>query len=259
MTAKIASALSKPDGLLEVPPAGVEEFLAPLAVSHIWGVGPVTLAALTEAGIQTIGQLARTDPDRLRIACGRQALALAALARGHDPRSVDPARIRKSYGEENTFAQDLRDGDELRRTVVAHAEAVAARLRADGFRARTVVLKLKLARRIGPGKYPLLTRSRTFAEATHDGRVIAAAALGLWQEIGANLRVRLIGVAAANLEESQAEQLSLSLRSGGDPHALNRALDRIAARFGSDAVRRGGLSIERAAPTLAIKDRRRSP
>jgi DNA polymerase-4 len=258
MIAKIASALSKPDGLLEVLPTAVEEFLAPLAVSHLWGVGPVTLAALTQAGIQTIGDLARADPERLRGACGRQAEALAALAHGLDPRSVDPRRGRKSYGEENTFAQDQRDGDELRRTIVAHAEAVAARLRADERRARTVVLKLKLARRIGPGKYPLLTRSRTLAEPTHDGRTIAAAALALWEEVDANLRVRLIGVSATNIEDGRTDQLSLSLRlGGGNQDALNRALDRIAARFGHEALRRGGMAVERAAPTLAIKDRRR--
>jgi DNA polymerase IV len=259
MVSKIASALSKPDGLLEILPAQVEEFLAPLAVSHLWGVGPVTLAALNSAGIDTIGDLARADLARLREACGRQAAALAALAQGHDPRSVNPGLARKSYGEENTFGRDQRDGDELRGTIVAHAEAVAARLRADQRRACTIVLKLKLANRIGPGKYPLLSRSRTLAEPTSDGRAIAAAALGLWQEVGAGLCVRLVGVSATNLEEARAEQLSLSLEgAGGNQAALNRALDRIAARFGREALRRGGIAVERAAPTLAIKDRRQS-
>jgi DNA polymerase-4 len=170
---------------------------------------------------------------------------------------VDPGRERKSYGEENTFARDQRDGDEVRRTIVAHAEAVAARLRADARRARTVVLKLKLGERIGPGKYPLLTRSRTLPEPTQDGRVLAAAALGLWREVGAGLRIRLIGVSATNLEEARTGQLSLSfLQTGARSDSLNLALDRIAARFGRDALRRGGLVVERAAPTLSIKDRR---
>lgn len=257
MVAKIASTLSKPDGLLEVPPAEVGAFLAPLAVSHLWGVGPVMQRALTLAGIDTIGDLARARPADLRAACGRQAESLAALARGDDARPVDPGRERKSYGEENTFARDQRDGDEVRRTIVAHAEAVAARLRADERRARTVVLKLKLGERIGPGKYPVLTRSRTLPEPTQDGRAIGAAALDLWREVGASLRIRLIGVSATNLEEARTEQLSLSFRqTGARADSLNRALDRIAARFGSDALRRGGLVVERAAPTLSIKDRR---
>ena len=94
---------------------------------------------------------------------------------------------------------------------------------------------------------------------TDDGRTIAAAALALWQEIGADLRIRLIGVSATNLEKARTEQLSLSLGSGIGKHdALNRALDRIAARFGREALRRGGMTVERAAPTLAIKDRPRS-
>ncbi len=257
MVAKIASTLSKPDGLLEVSPADVRDFLAPLAVNHLWGVGPVMHRALTRAGIHTIGDLAQAEAAKLRAACGRQAEALVLLARGDDPRPVNPGRDRKSYGEENTFGRDQRDGDEVRRTIVAHAEAVAARLRSDERRARTVVLKLKLGERISPGKYRLLTRSRTLAEPTSDGRGIAAAALDLWREVGASLRIRLIGVSATNIEEARNEQLSLSFREArGHRDALNRALDRIAARFGREALRRGGLVVERAAPTLSIKDRR---
>src|SRR5439155_9997737 len=191
---------------------------------------------------------------------GRQAPALAALARGYDSRPVDPTRERKSYGEENTFASDMVDGDDLRRTIVAHAEAVAARLRADECRARTVVLKIKLAERLRPGKYPLLTRSRTLGEATDDGRRLSVAALSLWEKIAPGKRVRLIGVSATNIEPARGEQLSLlDFRGGADRAALNRALDEISSRFGREALWRGGATVERAAPTLAIKDRRTRP
>jgi DNA polymerase IV len=259
MVAKIASALCKPDGLLEVRPHDVETFLDPLSVALMWGVGPVTRAALEKAGLTTIGRLAHADEGQLREIVGRQVAALRALARGEDPRAVDPDRERKSYGEENTFARDMEDGDELRRTIVSHAEAVAARLRADERTARTVVLKLKLGRRVGPGKYPTLSRNRTLAEPTDDGRVISDAALSLWREVGSGKRIRLIGVAATNLESRDIAQLPLfadapTLRTG----ALNSALDEISARFGPDTLRRGGIEIERAAPTLAIKDRRPS-
>src|SRR5262249_48514792 len=199
-------------------------------------------------------------PRRLRRLVGRRAPALAALARGHDPRPVDPSRERKSYGEENTFARDMVDGDDLRRTIVAHAEAVAARLRADECRARTVVLRTKLAERIRPGKYPLLTRSRTLAEATNDGKRLSAAALALWEELAPGRRIRLIGVAATNIEPVRGRQLSLLDFGGGDDRtALNRAIDQISSRFGREALRRGGVTVERAAPTLAIKDRRTPP
>jgi len=255
MVAKIATTLAKPDGLLEIPPDGVATFLTPLAVSHLWGVGPVTHAALQSAGITTIGDLASADVARLRSIVGRQAAALVTLARGQDDRRVDPNRDRKSYGEENTFARDMADGDEVRRTIVAHAEAVAARLRADALRARTVVLKLKLAQRKGPGKYPLLTRSRTLAAPTDDGVSISSAALSLWGEVGTGKRIRLIGVSASNLEPADQKQLTLlDGSSTGRRGALNRAIDDIATRYGRQALRRGGIDVERAAPTQARKD-----
>jgi DNA polymerase-4 len=256
MIAKIASATCKPDGLLEISPSDVETFLKPLSVGRLWGVGPVSRAALERNDILTIGDLAAAGIERLRRIVGRQAAALAALARGRDPRPVDPYRERKSYGEENTFASDVADGDELRRTIVAHAEGVAARLRADDCRARTIVLKLKLAERLRPGKYPLLTRSRTLAEATDDGRDLSTVALSLWDEVAPGKRIRLIGVEATNLEPRRGQQLSLLDPRGNDRGALNRALDEISSRFGPEALRRGGTTVERAAPTLAIKDRR---
>jgi DNA polymerase-4 len=254
--AKIASSLCKPDGLLEVRPLAVRAFLRPLAVSNIWGVGPVTHAGLVKAGITTIGDLADARVERLRAVVGRAAASLQTLARGEDDRVVDPARDRKSCGEENTFATDVEDSDELRRTIVAHAEAVAARLRAERVVARTVVLKAKLARRIGPGKYPLLTRSRTLAMPTDDGRTISSAALDLWSEVAAGTRIRLIGVSASNLAAASAEQLPLFASRGGERRvALNQALDTIAAKFGEGALRRGGAEVERASPTLSIKRR----
>jgi DNA polymerase-4 len=257
MIAKIASAWCKPDGLLEVLPADVDGFLKPLPVSQLWGVGPVTQRGLERAGFATVGDLAAASLAALRAIVGNQAASLQALARGQDPRPVDPGRERKSYGEENTFAHDMRDGEEVRRTIVVHAEAVAARLRADHRVARTVVLRLKLAQRTGPGKYPLLSRSHTLAEPTDDGRAISDAALALWSAVAPGKRIRLIGVSATNIEEAGPEQLSLlGPRSSPRRGTLNRALDEIAERFGRDAVQRGGASVERAAPTLAIKDRR---
>ncbi|MGH7896848.1 MAG: DNA polymerase IV [Candidatus Binatia bacterium] len=257
MAAKIASTLCKPDGLLEVKPDEVAAFLAPLPASHLWGVGPVTGRALEQAGFRTIGDLAAADPHALAAAVGSQASALRALALGQDVRSVEPDRARKSYGEENTFGRDMRDGDELRRTIVAHAEAVAARLRADSRLARTVVLKLKLAGRIGPGRYPLLSRRRTLGGPTDDGTTIARAALSLWDELATGKVIRLIGVSVASIQEVSSEQLSLlAWRDGERRAALNRALDAIAAKFGREALRRGGVRVERAAPTLTIKAKR---
>ena len=260
MVAKIASTLSKPDGLLEVKPEEVVGFLAPLSVKELWGVGPVTFKTLERAGLKTIGDLAAADLATLRSCVGKQAEALQGMARGEDSRSVDADRERKSYGEENTFAKDMSDGPELVATIVAHAEAVAARLRADGRVARTVVLKVKLAQRIGPGKYPLVSRNHTLAAPTDDGRVISEAAVALWRAIAPGKRIRLVGVSTTNIETASSEQLSL-LGAGGDQRrgALNRALDEISSRFGREALRRGAATVERAAPTLSIKERDKRP
>jgi DNA polymerase-4 len=143
-------------------------------------------------------------------------------------------------------------------TIVAHAEAVAARLRADERVARTVVLKVKLAKSIGPGKYPVVSRNHTLTAPTDDGRVISRAAVALWKALAPGRRIRLVGVSATNVETSPAEQLSLLAWSDDPPGgALNRALDQITARFGREAIRRGAATVERAAPTMAIKDRRK--
>ena len=255
MIAKIASALSKPDGLLEVKADQAQAFLRPLPVGWLWGIGPVADRGLAKAGIATIGDLADASFERLDPALGHMAEAFRDLARGLDGREVDPAWERKSYGEENTFGTDVRDGEPLRQTIIAHAEAVARRLRADARRGRTIVLKLKLAERIGPGKYPVLTRSLTLLRPTDDGRTIAAAALGLWDGVRQGKTIRLIGVSVTNLGAAEGtEQLDLFV-SGRERKlaALNRAIDAVAERFGEDAVTRGVPRVERAAPTRSIK------
>jgi DNA polymerase-4 len=239
MVAKIASDLGKPDGLVEVVAGEVADFLRPLPVRRLWGAGPKTCAALERLGIRTFGELAAHPAVDLARRLGDHAAALQALARGDDARVVEPDRERKSYGEEQTFDRDLRDGEALRSLIAAQAEAVARRLRADGCAARTVTLKYKLAQRIGPGKYPQHTRRMTLAEPVDDGAAIARAALELWNEAGAGLTIRLVGVAVSGIEARNAGQLSLFQAPENRRRAdLNRALDALTERFGKDVVRR---------------------
>ena len=241
MIAKIASAVCKPDGLLEVPAERAEAFLRPLPVGQLWGVGPTTQLALARVGITTVGALADADPAVLERRFGKLGTVLSALAHGRDGRVVDVARQRKSYGEEETFDRDLRDGERVRRTIIAHAEAVARRLRADGCRGRTVTLKLKLAQRIAPGKYPVLTRRVTLPAPVDDGKSIADAALGLWRVAQAGKTVRLVGVSVSGIEEESGQ---LPLFGGWESQrraALNEAVDKLAARFGRNVVSRGGV------------------
>lgn len=251
MVAKIASDVSKPDGLLEVAPGHVREFLAPLPLSRLWGVGAVTGERLRLRGLATIGDLAEIPeqivPESLR--------PLWHLARGEDVRSVERDREARSYGEENTFANDVSDDQRLGDVIGQHAEAVARRLRHDGVLARVVRLKVKSTEKLArPGKYRQYTRQLTLPEPTDDGATLASAARGLLRDGQLPRPVRLIGVTAAGIVDArggEGRQLSIFDR----PHSreLNQALDRIAEKHGRDAVRRGVGRVDRASLTSQIK------
>jgi DNA polymerase-4 len=172
---------------------------------------------------------------------------------------VEPYRDAVSYSEENTFATDIIDREILQSTILTHAESVARRIRRDELVARTIVLKIKLARRRGPGPrgYPLLTRRVTLREPTDDGDRIAHEARGLLERLALEQPVRLLGVGVAGLSRGQELQLSLFAKSGEEREQrgkLNKALDQIRDRFGSQAVHRGSQGpAERAALSLQIK------
>jgi DNA polymerase-4 len=256
LVAKIASDLAKPDGLLVVRPGEVRAFLGPLPVGRIWGVGPVTRARLERAGIFTIGELARRKDLELHALLGSFGPDAARLARGEDAREVEPYREAKSYSEENTFEHDVAERAHLERAIRAHAEAVARRLRHDGLRARGVHLKLKLARPLGGGRFPILMRSCTLARPSDDGAELAAAGRSLLLRAALEEPVRLVGLAAERLEAEGPEQLSLideSAEARERRTRLNHALDAIRARFGPEALERGEGAPERAGLSFQIK------
>jgi DNA polymerase IV len=257
MAAKILSDLSKPDGLLALSADYLHSFLEPLPVERLWGVGRVTLERMNRLGIRTVGDLARHDAAALRHLFGSFGAHLHELANGRDPRVVIADWHRKSYGEESTFEHDLELSSlALKRVLIAHAEAVGRRLRADCVRARTVTLKLKLARPLGGGRYPLVTRSTTLEAPTDDGAEIARAAIILLDSVRVLERVRLAGIQVHHLECEDQRQLILF----DSPHEresrarrLNRALDEVVHRFGESAITRGLVHAERAAPTRRTK------
>ncbi len=258
MAAKILSDMCKPDGLLILGPEQVREFLAALPVERLWGVGRVTLERMHREGIRSVGELAGRDPAALRAKFGSMGPHLYELANGIDPRPVIADWQRKSYGEENTFVRDLAlDSLDLRRTLIAHGEAIGRRLRADAVSGRTVTLKVKLARPLGGGRYPILTRSASLEHATDDGGEISRVAIELLRRIREKEKIRLAGVQVHNLERTETRQLGLfDASTAGEARRarLNRALDAIASRFGSQTVTRGMVKAERAAPTRRIKD-----
>jgi DNA polymerase-4 len=263
MVAKIASDLSKPDGLLEVPACGVRAFLAPLPITRLWGVGQVTERALERVGLRTIGELADLEVDQLarRAARAGGALTPAALerlwrlARGEDARHVEADRDARSYGEENTFPGDVGELRTLSDAIGQHAEAVARRLRHDGVAGRVVRLKVKSTEKLAqPGKYRLYSRQETLSEPTDDGALIARTARALLARGDLPLPVRLIGVAVAGIQPVTAsigEQMSIFVPPRS--RDLNRALDAITDRFGVGAVRRGAGGADKASPTLGVK------
>ena len=260
LVAKLASASAKPDGLLEVPPSRLRAFLDPLPVRRIWGVGAVAERRLTQAGFHTLGDLARAQDRSLRSQLGEWGVEVARLARGEDLREIEPYRDAVSYSEENTFGADISDRHVLEATIRTHAESVARRLRRDGVKARTIVLKWKDARRVAPGPrgYPLHTRRVTLPEPVDDGARIAREARGLLARSGSSQPLRLIGVGCTNLVSGGPLQLSLLAASESEERdrrsKLNAALDEIADRFGSGALGRASRGpAERAALSMQIK------
>jgi len=232
LVAKIASDLAKPNGQVEVPPGGGAAFLAPLPISRLWGVGPKSARRLNQLGFTTVADVAREDPERLEQRLGRGGRDLWEQARAIDPRPVIPDRAAKSVGAEETFEEDLMGADEISPRVHAQALRVAHRLRRAGLRARTVQLKLKRA------DFTLITRRATLEEPTDDGQVLYRTAAALLAREPAR-PTRLSGVSAQGLIPQEAPQLGLFTAPARPTDALNRALDRIADRFGSDAITTG--------------------
>jgi DNA polymerase-4 len=230
LVAKLASTRAKPDGILVVPADGVLAFLHPLPVDALWGIGEKTGETLARLGIRLIGELARTPAPILERVLGEGvAGSLLELANGHDDRRVVPFEAPKSVSHEETYPRDLDLEEDISREILALSHRVASRLRTDGYRARTVTLKLRLP------SFSTLTRSRTLPAATDVGAEIFSVAWELFLHLPAGRRrFRLIGVAATGLVPAGAEQLAL-VREGQWRDA-ERALDRVRGRFGSDAA-----------------------
>jgi DNA polymerase-4 len=233
--AKLASARCKPDGLLVVPADGVLDFLHPLPVAALWGVGERTGQVLARLGLRTVADIAHIPVGTLERELGPAAGAhLAALAWGRDERSVVSSVPEKSIGAEETFPSDVDDPELIRRELLRLSGRTARGLRSAGSMAKTVVVKLRLA------NFTTITRSRTLPEPTDVARKIYATASALYAASGLDpgARLRLVGVRATGLVPASraATQLALGEQSAGWRDA-ERALDRIAGRFGTDSVR----------------------
>jgi DNA polymerase-4 len=239
LIAKLASDLAKPDGMLVVEPGRELELLHPLPVERLWGVGPATRKRLAGFGVVTVADLAAVPEDTLVHALGPAAgRQLHALAWNRDDRHVEPHQEAKSVGHEETFPHDVRDRDALERELVRMGDRVASRLRSVGRVGRTVVLKARY------GDFRTVTRSRTLPSATDLASVVSGTAIELLRALEVGEGLRLLGVSMQQLDAATGdivqEQLSFDDATGGRPqpdrHDLERAVDRVRARFGDDAL-----------------------
>jgi DNA polymerase-4 len=236
--AKLASAHCKPDGLLVVPSDGVVDFLHPLPVGTLWGVGAKTEQVLTQLGLHTVGDIAHTPLATLQRALGvGTGSHLSALSWGRDDRRVVPLEPDKSIGAEETFSVDVDDPAVIARELLRLSERTAARLRASRQAGRTVSIKVRFA------DFTTITRSRTLPEVTDTGRTVYETALGLYQALGLErARLRLVGVRVEGVVPAagQPQQLLLGARESGWREA-EQAVDRASLRFGAGAVRPAAL------------------
>ncbi|MCP2636721.1 DNA polymerase IV [Microbacterium sp. HD4P20] len=246
--AKMASTISKPDGLLIVPDRETDAFLRPRPVRALWGVGPKTAEALEGRGIRTVADVLDTPRNVLdRVLGDAMGERLWQLSRGIDPRPIDTHRVEKSIGHEETFLEDIADDSILRAELRRLADRVGARLRAGEWEAATIAIKVRFA------DFTTITRSQTLSEPTAVGQRIGDAAHELYGAIERRLPVRLIGVRAERLRPA----------GGGAPalwdddeewRRVEDALDGAAAKFGRGAITRATLlGRGRASGTLPSK------
>ena len=234
--AKVASAVAKPDGLLMVAPERELEFLHPLRVERLWGVGRVTAAKLHERGITTVGQVAVLAEGELVAMLGRASgRHLHALAHNYDPRPVEVRRRRRSIGAQRALGRRRRSPDELASALIALVDRVTRRLRAASRVCRTVVLRMRFE------DFSRATRSYTMRDATDQTPTILHAADGLLKAsmpVIERQGLTLIGIALTNLYDRGAVQLLLPFNRSRD---LDAVVDRVRDRFGSKAITRGVL------------------
>jgi DNA polymerase IV len=254
--AKLASEAAKPRastsgplpglGVKVVTPDEVLDFLHPLAIEALWGVGPATADRLHGLGISTVGDLASSSLGSITATLGKAAgRHLHALASGVDDREVEPERRPKSVGHEETFAHDLRARADLDREVVRMADAVSGRLRRHGLAGRTVTLKVRFH------DFRTITRSVTLHDPVDTTPAITAASRELLDGVDPSAGVRLLGVSVSGLVDEVVRQLSFDDLAGDGPKlggptgtggapatwdTASDAVDQIRARFGSGAI-----------------------
>lgn len=231
--AKVASGVAKPDGLLLVQPDGELDFLRPLPVERLWGVGPVTATKLHDVGLRTVAEVADLEEDILVGLVGKAAgHKLFALAHNRDPRIVTARKRRRSIGSQQALGRRRKKPGEIDGVLASIVDRVTHRMREGDRVGRTVILRFRF------DDFTRATRSRTLSAATADTKPILAACRELLAGMEATIAtdgITLLGLSVTNLEDADAVQLSLPF---DDTSSLDGALDNVRRKFGQSSVGR---------------------
>jgi DNA polymerase-4 len=239
LVAKIASDFKKPDGLTIVPSGHEEEFLAPLPIKRLWGVGKKTQEGLNLLGVKTIGDILKLSSELLEQKFGKHGKILYYKAKGIDERNVDTISERKSVGHEYTFDTDLTERKTIHKELLDLADQVSKRLRRKKLHGKTITLKIKYH------DFQQITRSKTIGQETSDSKKIIQEVLKLLEKTAVGKKpVRLLGISVAKLKPADsARQASLFTEIDGSQKRLkvNKAVDAINQKFGATAILPGTL------------------
>jgi DNA polymerase IV len=233
--AKIASDLKKPNGLVVVAPDKIQQFLDPLPVERIWGVGVKTAERLHGLNIRCVRELRQLEVEYLERLFGIGGNQLYHLARGIDERPVEIERGVKSIGREITFSEDIRDREALATFLLELTVDVGRKLRKEALKAKTINLKLRFK------DFSTITRARTLDSLTNLDEDIFASSSELLQEVVLKDSVRLIGVSVSNLSDQEDSQLSLFAEPKQEKENLTKAVDQLKERFGEKSIIRARL------------------
>ncbi len=232
--AKVASDLDKPRGFAVVGKAEALEFLARQPVSIIWGAGKVLQRKLAADGITTVGHLQQKEEVDLIRRYGAMGQRMARFCRGEDGRRVDPRAATKSVSSETTFINDIDHLDELDRILWRQVERVSKRLKASELSGTVVTLKLRTA------AFKIKTRSSSLRDPTQISEVIYRRARELLEREADGTKYRLLGVGLSNIQPAEfADPFDLADPDAGKRAQAERALDRVRARYGDDAIGKG--------------------
>lgn len=233
MAAKIASDLSKPDGLMEVRPEDIQAFLWVLPIEKLWGVGQQTQKTLNAMGVKTVGDLAKMPLEALRQRWGEKGQHLFELSHGIDERNVRTDDLTKSVSHEHTFETDTADRDQIDDILSVLSEKVSRRLRRDGLKGKTLTVKVRFS------NFRTITRNCTLAERTNFFDVIYKKSKALFDAIyDPRQRYRLIGVRLSDFIDPYVQDSLFKDPLLVKKEQIHQAVDIIKDKFGEGMITR---------------------